>query len=214
MPYPHYAHLKDITVLVGQIVEAGAVIGHVGDTGAPGNSHLHFEVQINHPKDHPHGAYTGYTEGMNSIQVQQLYENPSHYLEGKIQPLEGPTHLGYGFLQVNSKGQLHPGLDLNKGAGYDDYGLPVRTVERSKVIAVRNDKGWGNHIFCEPTNELTKEQMDEINKRLDAIEALNREQDKAHTAIFKRLDALEQNLIKRASKNRVRELEQEVDKIK
>ncbi len=61
-------------------------------------------------------------------------------------PLEG----GYSFLDRNNKGVLHPGLDLNAGAGGNsDCGAPVvapviGTLERV-ITGVKN--GFGNHIY-------------------------------------------------------------------
>ncbi len=41
-----YMHLASISVRVNQVVAQGTVIGIEGDTDAPGQMHLHFEVQI------------------------------------------------------------------------------------------------------------------------------------------------------------------------
>lgn len=48
-----YMHLQDMTVQKGQIVNKGDLIGHTGDTGAPGNPHLHFQVKILGAAVHP-----------------------------------------------------------------------------------------------------------------------------------------------------------------
>lgn len=52
--YLRYFHLNDFSPgfdVVGKVVSAGDVIGHVGDTGATGAFHLHFEV---HPAVGPY----------------------------------------------------------------------------------------------------------------------------------------------------------------
>ena len=41
-----YAHLKDITVSVGDSVEQGQVIGYVGSTGNAERAMLRFELRI------------------------------------------------------------------------------------------------------------------------------------------------------------------------
>jgi murein DD-endopeptidase MepM/ murein hydrolase activator NlpD len=40
-----YAHLREVVVLSGQTVVAGAVLGHEGSTGMSTGPHLHFEVR-------------------------------------------------------------------------------------------------------------------------------------------------------------------------
>jgi murein DD-endopeptidase MepM/ murein hydrolase activator NlpD len=44
--YAHYAHLRSgsLAVRIGQRVRRGAVIGHLGQTGAAGAPHLHFHI--------------------------------------------------------------------------------------------------------------------------------------------------------------------------
>lgn len=45
----HYAHMLygSMQVKAGDVVEAGTVLGHVGDTGLSYGAHLHFEVFVN-----------------------------------------------------------------------------------------------------------------------------------------------------------------------
>jgi secretion/DNA translocation related TadE-like protein len=42
----YYAHLSAVTVVVGDIVDAGRQVGSVGSTGNATGPHLHFEVRI------------------------------------------------------------------------------------------------------------------------------------------------------------------------
>lgn len=44
--YTIYAHMSEVSALLGQRVETGEVIGKVGDTGATTGPHLHFEVRF------------------------------------------------------------------------------------------------------------------------------------------------------------------------
>lgn len=42
-----YAHLSGFTVVVGQAVTGGEIVGYVGRTGRSTGSHLHYEVRVN-----------------------------------------------------------------------------------------------------------------------------------------------------------------------
>jgi murein DD-endopeptidase MepM/ murein hydrolase activator NlpD len=44
--YTVYAHMSELTAVIGQHVETGDVLGLVGDTGATTGPHLHFEVRL------------------------------------------------------------------------------------------------------------------------------------------------------------------------
>ena len=57
--YVYFAHLKkgSITVSQGQFVKAGALIGHVGNSGYSTHPHLHLHVQ-NKPASDPDGRIT------------------------------------------------------------------------------------------------------------------------------------------------------------
>lgn len=182
--YTHYAHCKNIIVKEGDIVLKGTIIGYCGDTGTTptpgigGQSHLHFEIQKNDPAIR---GFSVYTSGLTVEEVQSIYEDPYVYLQGKFEPLVGgKVGGGYDWLQINNKGQVHPGIDLNVGGGYDDYGLPIYACEDSVVYKViYNDGGWGNHLFLLPINNLEEQELmsakDEI---LAVIADLKKEQDK------------------------------------
>jgi LysM repeat protein len=41
-----YAHMSDVAVAVGQEVQQGAMVGHVGSTGLSIGAHLHFQLEV------------------------------------------------------------------------------------------------------------------------------------------------------------------------
>ena len=166
--YLHMAHLKDIRVVRGGSYEKGHTIGTVGDSGSPGASHLHFEVQkVYRP--------TQYTTGLSKSEVQDLYLNPYLYLAEPYTevPLPNGKVTGWDWLQLNNKGQIHPGIDLNVGSGYDDYGHAIHLPENGECVYVgRDEGGWGNHLLFKVLNPMI---MDEVNALKTELANLKKE---------------------------------------
>ncbi len=54
----YYEHMKDLNVSVGDIVEKGDLIGHVGTTGYSTGCHLHFQSMIKNQSINPESLYT------------------------------------------------------------------------------------------------------------------------------------------------------------
>lgn len=162
MNYLHFGHLLNISVKVGDVVEAGQLIGALGNTGASSSPHLHFDM----PSQEFINAkgWKGYINDFSQREVARLYANPNEYLVGKVYPVEGGKVTGNNFLSPIPEG-FHPGIDINWGAGSQDLGRPVRAPERSVVAYVgHNEGGWGNHVYLRPepkenNQPITKKRM-------------------------------------------------------
>ena len=74
----YYAHMKDISVSVGDSVSQGQVVGHVGLTGTTTGYHLHFETR------------TGGTAA-HSLNGQGTRQNPLNYVSKNDLYDGGPT---------------------------------------------------------------------------------------------------------------------------
>ncbi|AGR48555.1 peptidase [Anabaena phage A-4L] len=82
--YHRFAHLSAHNVKQGQRVEAGHVIGLVGDDGSPGSYHLHWEVRDN----------DGY--GANGTVNPLKYMGGVNFKESSAPPPQGNTN-GWGY---------------------------------------------------------------------------------------------------------------------
>lgn len=54
----YYEHMQDLNVEVGDIVEKGDIIGHVGTTGYSTGCHLHFQSMIKNQSFNPESLYS------------------------------------------------------------------------------------------------------------------------------------------------------------
>lgn len=54
----YYEHMQDLAVKVGDIVDKGQVIGHVGTTGYSTGCHLHFQAMVKDQSFNPEFLYT------------------------------------------------------------------------------------------------------------------------------------------------------------
>lgn len=58
-----YAHLSEVKVVQGEVVEKGAVIGEVGKTGRATGPHLHFSVKVGRARVSPDRLFAALGEG-------------------------------------------------------------------------------------------------------------------------------------------------------
>lgn len=79
-----YAHLQDVAVGCGQVVNQGDVVGYCGSTGASSGPHLHFEVRYRgvpqDPASHLPGIQTRSLPPVSEDWFAQFYNN--EHLEG------------------------------------------------------------------------------------------------------------------------------------
>jgi murein DD-endopeptidase MepM/ murein hydrolase activator NlpD len=61
-----YAHMSGFTVMAGQTVVRGQVIGYVGMSGRTTGAHLHYEVRIRNTPVNPHKYLRATMSGLNN----------------------------------------------------------------------------------------------------------------------------------------------------
>jgi murein DD-endopeptidase MepM/ murein hydrolase activator NlpD len=66
-----YAHLSRIDVKVGQLLEAGATLGGLGNTGRSTGPHLHFEVRINDRAINPRPFLEAASDVLKEVRANQ-----------------------------------------------------------------------------------------------------------------------------------------------
>ena len=64
-----YAHMSGFTVMAGQTVVRGQVIGYVGISGRTTGAHLHYEVRIHNSPVNPHKYLRETLAGMGSLDL-------------------------------------------------------------------------------------------------------------------------------------------------
>ena len=86
--YAFYAHMRPGTVQVktGQIVHAGDLIGHVGNTGSSEEPHLHFHIDDEPSFLAGHGVPFAFTKGLASGPVEADVASPEAITFGAIGP--------------------------------------------------------------------------------------------------------------------------------
>lgn len=94
-----YAHLSELFVKPGQVVEKGTVIGRVGTTGNSTGPHLHFELR----QQLPDGSWIAQDAGVQievalkdlnqSLRVARLPPTPSLSLQVQLQHMPQPQQM-------------------------------------------------------------------------------------------------------------------------
>lgn len=91
-----YFHMVkgSIKVKVGQVIEAGTVVGNMGDTGFATGKHLHWEIWDGHLKSQPLAGFAtgkGFKDPMKFM-AKVLAPAPTQTtLETPVTPVEAPT---------------------------------------------------------------------------------------------------------------------------
>lgn len=94
-----YAHLSELFVKPGQVVEKGSVIGRVGTTGNSTGPHLHFELR----QQLPDGSWIAQDAGLQievalkdlnqSLKVAKVSPTPSLTLQAQLQQIPQPQQI-------------------------------------------------------------------------------------------------------------------------
>ena len=80
--WTRYAHLQDRLINVGDQVNEGQLIGHVGNSGGNWSAHLHWDVIIKKL-----ASWREYTEGFSQEKLEEFYTDPIIYLSSNPTPM-------------------------------------------------------------------------------------------------------------------------------
>jgi murein DD-endopeptidase MepM/ murein hydrolase activator NlpD len=146
--YTVYAHMEEIDVIIGQWVNTGYVVGHVGSTGMTTGPHLHFEIRLGensfwstrNPElwlspPQGYGVLVGrvtstYGETLNSylVMLQSLDSDKKYSVY---------TYGAYGPVTVNSDDYYHENVVLgNIPAGVYELNIPYGALNRKVNIQI------------------------------------------------------------------------------
>jgi murein DD-endopeptidase MepM/ murein hydrolase activator NlpD len=165
--YTLYAHLSATLVQQGDVVQAGDVIGLVGETGRVSGPHVHFEVRLN--ENHyrstfnpvlwmvpyvGHGVIAGRVTDTNGNMLQDIGVTVNNWATGLVQD----TTSTYVFLDNDLDVNPDPVWDENFAVGDVPVGryevvVTVNGQRLSKVIDVQ--EGTTSFVELEPQEPAT-----------------------------------------------------------
>ena|SRR3990167_2203857 len=164
MAFHHIAHVQSFEKFVkkGVRIRRGDLICKVGKTGTK-YAHCHYEVTYQKPD-----TWTQYTAPGGRVltkeQVMARYADPNKWIDKtKNIPCKYGNLNGYEYLDViyPRTGQLHPGVDINDGAGDQDMGNPIYSPCDGEVVYIGLDEGgWGSHIWIKEDEQTRFGEID------------------------------------------------------
>ncbi len=143
--YTIYAHMEEVDVMIGQWVNTGEVIGHVGSTGMTTGPHLHFEVRLGkndfyYTRNPELWLSPPLGDGVLAGRVTSTYGTPldSYLVSLKSRETEKLyTALTYGPQVVNSDSYYNENVVIsNLPAGVYELNIPYGALNRLVDIQI------------------------------------------------------------------------------
>jgi murein DD-endopeptidase MepM/ murein hydrolase activator NlpD len=143
--YTVYAHMQEIDVTMGQWVDTGTVVGHVGSTGMTTGPHLHFEVRLGENdfwKTRNPELWISPPQGYGVLvgRVMSTYGQRLDQALVLLKDLETGMHYEvktYGPTTVNSDAYYNENVVLgNLPAGIYELNIPYAALNRTQNIQI------------------------------------------------------------------------------
>ncbi len=119
--YTHYCHLKSVSVKKGDIVNAGSIIGYMGDSGNAYGIHLHFEL------------YKGGTSSNKRV-------NPTNYINSDLPNSTNNISNIYYRAYDNKKNKWLPNVKINTNSYAGNLGNGISAYKIDNFTYRAHDK--------------------------------------------------------------------------
>ncbi len=160
--YSSYAHLSQMNVNVGDVVQVGQTIGLSGSTGLSSGSHLNFQIEKTSAPYHPYWPFSDkeiYAAGLNFVSgVNQAY-GYNNALTHTYNPLVYIDSLFLDtFIASSDKTESLESSEPNTSSQSENLGTKIKTQE----AAIINKPSISEYIMASLALDITDQKQSDI----------------------------------------------------